>query len=112
MVRAWPLHLGQSPQGARMGPIVWLILTLIDIYIWIVIIAVVVELLSYFGVLDRNNNFVRQIRYALARLTEPALAPIRRVLPDLGGIDLSPLLLLVFLQFLSIAVATWTRPLL
>jgi YggT family protein len=95
-----------------MGPIVWLILTLIDIYIWIVIIAVIVQLLSYFGVLDRSNNFVRQIRYALQRLTEPALAPIRRVLPDLGGIDLSPLLLLVLLQFLSIAVATWTRPLL
>jgi len=95
-----------------MEPIVWLILKLIQIYTWIVIIAVIVQLLSYFGVLDRNNNFVRQLRYALMRLTEPALAPIRRVLPDLGGIDLSPLLLLVFLEFLSLAVETWTRPLL
>jgi YggT family protein len=48
----------------------------------------------------------------LQRLTEPALAPIRRILPDLGGIDLSPLLLIVFLKFLAIAVATWTQPLL
>ena len=95
-----------------MGPIVWLILTLIDIYIWIVIITVVVELLSYFAILDRNNRYVRQARYALQRLTEPALAPIRRILPDLGGIDLSPLLLIVFLKFLAIAVATWTQPLL
>jgi len=95
-----------------MGPIVWLILTLIDIYIWIVIIAVVVERLSYSAILDRNNSFVRQARYALRRLTEPALAPIRRILPDLGGIDLSPLLLIVFLKFLAIAVATWTQPLL
>ena len=95
-----------------MGPIVWLILTLIDIYIWIVIIAVVVELLSYFAILDRNNSFVRQARYALRRLTEPALAPIRRILPDLGGIDLSPLLLIVFLKFLAIAIATWSQPLL
>ena len=47
-----------------MGPIVWLILTLIDIYTWIVIVAVIVELLAYFAILDRNNSFVRQARFA------------------------------------------------
>jgi YggT family protein len=47
---------------------------------------------------------VRQIGYALDRLTEPLLRPIRRVLPDLGGIDISPIVLLIGLQFLGILV--------
>jgi len=94
-----------------MEPIIWLILTLIDLYMWVVIVHVVIELLSSFRVLDGRNPVVGQIRYALRRLTEPALAPIRRFLPDLGGIDISPVLLIVLLQFASIAIAQWTRAL-
>lgn len=95
-----------------MEPFVWLILTLINLYMWAVIAYVVVELLSNFRVLDGRNPIVGQVRYALRRLTEPALAPIRRFLPDLGGLDISPVLLIVLLQFVSIAIAQWTRPLL
>jgi YggT family protein len=94
-----------------MEPIIWLILTLIDLYMWVVIVYVVVELLANFQVLDSRNPIVGQIRYALRRLTEPALAPIRRLLPDLGGVDISPVLLIVLLQFASIAIAQWTRAL-
>jgi YggT family protein len=95
-----------------MQPFVWLILTLLNLYMWAVIVYVVVELLSNFRVLDGRNPIVGQVRYALRRLTEPALAPIRRFLPDLGGLDISPVLLIVLLQFVSIAIAQWTRPLL
>jgi len=95
-----------------MEPIIWLILTLINLYMWAVIIHVVIELLSNFQVLDGRNLVVGQIRFALRRLTEPALAPIRRLLPDLGGIDISPVLLVVLLQFASIAIDQWTGPLL
>lgn len=95
-----------------MEPVIWLILTLINLYMWAVIIHVVIELLSNFQVLDGRNPVVGQIRFALRRLAEPALAPIRRLLPDLEGIDISPVLLIVLLQFASIAIAQWTRPLL
>jgi YggT family protein len=94
-----------------MEPIIWLVLTLIYLYMWAVIVYVVVELLSSFRVLDSRNPIVGQIRYALGRLTEPALTPIRRILPDLGGIDISPVLLIVLLQFASIAIDQWTRAL-
>jgi YggT family protein len=69
-----------------------LIATLIDIYVWIVLAAVVVSWMR----LDPKHPAVS----LLARLTEPALAPIRRVLPPLGGLDLSPLVLIVALQLL------------
>ncbi|MFO1088930.1 MAG: YggT family protein [Hyphomicrobiales bacterium] len=95
-----------------MYPFIWLILTLINLYMWAVIISVIVELLANFRVLDARNPFVGQVRYALRRLTEPALAPIRRLLPDLGGIDISPVILIVLLQFAAIAINQWTQSLL
>ena len=58
-----------------------------------------------FNVVNRTNPYVRQIGQALQRLTEPLLAPIRRRLPDLGGIDLSPIVLLIALQFFGMLVA-------
>ena len=84
-----------------MNPLLWLILTLISIYFWIVIIMVVMSWLVAFNVVNTTNAIVRQIRYVLFRLTEPALAPIRRFMPDLGGIDLSPMVLIIGLLFLE-----------
>jgi YggT family protein len=84
-----------------MNPFLWLVLTLINIYFWIIIIMVVMSWLVAFNVVNPTNSFVRQVRYALFRLTEPALAPIRRFMPDLGGIDLSPMVLLIGLLFLE-----------
>jgi len=57
-----------------------------------------------FGIVNRSNPYVRQVGSALERLTEPLLRPIRRFLPDLGGIDISPIVLLIGLQFLGILV--------
>ncbi len=84
-----------------MNPFINLIITIINIYIWIVIAMVVMSWLVGFNVVNMQNDFVRQIRYALYRLTEPLLGPIRRVLPDLGGLDISPMVLLLGLYFLQ-----------
>jgi len=84
-----------------MNPFIELINTIINIYIWIIIAMVVMSWLVGFNVINMQNDFVRQIRYALFRLTEPGLAPIRRFLPDLGGLDLSPLVLLIALFFVQ-----------
>jgi YggT family protein len=86
------------------NPILWLVHTVIDIYFWIILAMVVLSWLAAFNVVNRSNPYVRQIGYALDRLTEPLLRPIRRVLPDLGGIDISPIVLLIGLQFLGILV--------
>jgi YggT family protein len=86
------------------NPILWLIHTVIDIYFWIILAMVIMSWLVAFGIVNRSNPYVRQIGYALERLTEPLLRPIRRFLPDLGGIDVSPIILLLGLQFLGILV--------
>ena len=80
-------------------PFLWLILTIINIYFWVILATVILSWLVAFNVVNRSNPYVRQIGYALERLTEPLLKPIRRFLPDLGGIDISPIILLLGLQF-------------
>ncbi len=81
--------------------LIWLFDQLVFIVFWIIIIMVVMSWLMAFNVLNNSNDIVRQINYTLHRLTEPLLGPIRRVLPNLGGIDLSPLVLLLGLMFVQ-----------
>jgi YggT family protein len=88
-------------------PIIQLILLLLDIYFWIIIAMVVMSWLVAFNIVNPTNTVVRQIRYALYRLTEPLLGPIRRVMPDLGGIDISPVILLIALWFVQNLVITY-----
>jgi len=83
-----------------MHPILWLILTILDIYVWILIAAVILSWLVAFNIINRNNDFVRQVSYALLRLTEPVLGPIRRFLPDLGGLDISPVIAIIVIYFI------------
>ena len=83
-----------------MNSIVWLIVTIIDIYFWVVIASAIISWLIAFNVVNPRNQFVGMLWETLTRLTEPALNPIRRVLPNLGGIDISPVILLLGLGFL------------
>ena len=84
-----------------MGAILWLIYTVIDLYVWVLIAQVVLSWLVQFNVVNARNQFVYQIGNALYRLTEPALRPIRKLLPNLGGIDISPVILILLLYFLQ-----------
>lgn len=77
----------------------WLIDTALNLYIWALIIAAILSILVAFGILDTRNRLVWQVGDALERMTEPALRPIRRVLPNFGAVDLSPLALILLLQF-------------
>jgi YggT family protein len=76
----------------------WFVDQLISLYLWAVILAAVFNLLAGFGVLDTRNRVVWMIGDFLYRITEPALRPIRNLLPNLGGIDISPLILILILQ--------------
>jgi YggT family protein len=81
-----------------MQALFWLLDQLLNLYIWAVILSALVSLLAAFGVLDTRNRLVWTVGDFLYRVTEPALRPIRRFLPDLGGIDISPIILIVVLQ--------------
>jgi YggT family protein len=94
------------------NPVIWLILTLLNLYFWVILITVIMSWLIGFNVINGANPYVRQISYALHRLTEPLLGPIRRFLPDLGGIDISPIILIFALMFLEKALIWWVFPLL
>lgn len=84
----------------------WLVGELIYLYIWAVILAAVFSMLTSFGVLDTRNRIVWTIGDFLYRVTEPALRPIRNILPNFGGIDLSPLILLLLLQAASMLLGS------
>jgi YggT family protein len=83
-----------------MNPFLWLIDTLIVLYIYILIAAAVLSWLIAFNVVNTRNPIVGQIGDFLYRITEPALRPIRAMLPNLGGIDISPVILIIGLMFL------------
>jgi len=77
-----------------------LFLLVIRIYIWLLIAQAVLSWLLAFGVVNRHNRAVAVIGDFLYRITEPALRPIRNFLPNLGGIDISPIILIILLEFL------------
>jgi YggT family protein len=72
----------------------------LNLYWYVVLAAVVLSWLVAFGVINTYNSAVRTILNIVYRLTEPVLRPIRRVLPDLGSVDLSPIVLWLLLYFL------------
>jgi YggT family protein len=78
-----------------------LLVTLISIYIWVLIIGVVLSWLIAFNVVNTHNRFVYMVVDTINRLTEPLLRPIRNFLPNLGGIDISPVILILLLVFVQ-----------
>lgn len=79
------------------------LIRLLSLYQWAVILAAVVSTLMSFGVLDSRNRLVWSIADFLYQITEPALRPIRRVVPSFGSIDISPIIL-IFLIYIAQAV--------
>jgi len=73
----------------------------IDLYIWVVIANAILSWLIAFNVVNTQNRFVYAVADVLYKVTEPAMRPIRRIMPNLGGIDLSPIVLILGLIFLQ-----------
>jgi YggT family protein len=86
---------------AFLSTFVWLIEKVISLYIWAIIIAAVMSTLASFGVLDSRNRLVWTVMDFLDRVTAPILNPIRRVIPFLGSIDISPLIAILLLGALQ-----------
>lgn len=82
-----------------MGSLAWLVDTVIRFYIWIVIASAILSWLVAFNVVNPRHRVVQIAGDFLHRLTEPALRPIRRVIPLISGIDLSPVVLILLLAF-------------
>ena len=84
-----------------MNPAIWLTYQVLNIYWDIILATVIISWLVSFNIINTRNPIVNQINHVLYVLTEPILGPIRRVMPDLGGLDFSPLVVLFIISFLQ-----------
>ncbi len=94
-----------------MVPLIGFLVLVIDLYIWVVIASAILSWLIAFNVVNTSNRFVYSVAEMLYRLTEPALRPLRSIIPNLGGLDISPVILILFLLFLrDVVLLGWILP--
>ena len=91
-------------------PFVKLAYVVIELVTWLVIASAIVSWLVAFNVVNMRNQFIRMVVETLYRLTEPMLRPIRRMLPNLGGVDISPVILILGLMFLRWVIEDYIVP--
>jgi YggT family protein len=85
-------------------PLIRVAIIAVDLYIWIIIIGAILSWLVAFNIINTSNSLVYTITDFLYRITEPALRPIRRLMPNFGGIDISPVILILGLVFLQMVL--------
>ena len=93
-----------------MRAILDVILLILQLYTYVIIIVAVLSWLVAFNVINVYNEFVRSIWTALNALTEPLLRPIRQLLPAMGGIDISPVILIILIYFLEDIITRYIYP--
>ena len=86
------------------------ILIALDIYIWLLIASAIISWLIAFNIINARNQFVATIGNALYQITEPALRPIRRILPNLGGIDISPIVVILLIILIQRIIILYIYP--
>jgi YggT family protein len=93
-----------------MRAVLEIVLIVLDLYVWLLIASAILSWLIAFNVVNTRNQFVASIAEFLFRITEPVLAPIRRALPSLGGLDLSPIVLILIIMFLQKVISYYMLP--
>jgi YggT family protein len=108
-----PLHHGfrfdEAPDPA-MRALLYVILMVLNLYIWLLIAAAVLSWLVAFNVVNVRNQFVAMIGDFLYRITEPVLRPIRNMMPNLGGLDISPVILILLIIFIQKVIEEYIYP--
>jgi YggT family protein len=106
-----PSYMIPAGQEGLMVALIGFVVYLIQLYIWVIIASAILSWLVAFNVVNTQNRFVLSIADMLYRLTEPALRPIRSILPNLGGIDISPVILILILLFIqNVVLLGWLMP--
>jgi YggT family protein len=93
-----------------MRAILDIILIVLDLYIWLLIAAAILSWLIAFNVVNTRNSFVSAVSEFLYRITEPLLAPIRNMLPNLGGLDISPIVLILIIMLIERVITYYIYP--
>jgi YggT family protein len=87
-----------------------ILMLVLQVYIWLLIAAAVLSWLIAFNVVNTRNPVVSSVGEFLYRITEPVLRPIRNMLPNLGGIDISPVILILIILFLENVIVRYIYP--
>ena len=90
--------------------IVWLVNTILQLMTWAIILSAILSWLFAFDVINHRNRFVNQVAMFLDALTAPILAPFRKIIPPLGGLDITPIVAILTLQFLGILFNRMSAP--
>jgi YggT family protein len=98
----------QSPQTMR--AVLDIVLIVLDLYIWLLIASAILSWLIAFNVVNTRNQFVSAVAEFLYRITEPLLAPIRSFMPNLGGLDISPIILILIIMFIERVITYYIYP--
>jgi YggT family protein len=93
-----------------MRAILEVILIVLDLYVWLLIASAILSWLIAFNVVNTRNQFVAAVAEFLYRITEPVLAPIRRLMPNLGGLDISPIILILLIFLVQKLIAYNVMP--
>ena len=93
-----------------MRAVLEIVMMVLELYSWVIIASAVLSWLTAFNVINMRNRFVYMINETCYRLTEPLMRPIRRVLPYMGGLDLSPIIILLAITFLQKVIVYYIYP--
>jgi YggT family protein len=92
--------------------IIEIVLLVLELYVYLLVASAILSWLIAFNVVNTRNQFVAAVAEFLYRITEPVLAPIRSFLPNLGGLDISPIILILIILFIQKVIAYSVAPLL
>ncbi|MGF4015337.1 YggT family protein [Staphylococcus aureus] len=87
-----------------------IVIIVLDLYVWLLIASAILSWLIAFNVVTTRNQFVSAVAEFLYRITEPVLAPIHNVLPNLGGLDISPIILILLIMFIERVILYYVYP--
>ena len=93
-----------------MRAILDIVIIILDLYVWLLIASAILSWLIAFNVVNTRNPVVASVGEFLSRITEPVLRPIRNLLPNLGGIDVSPVILILLILFLENVIVRYLYP--
>jgi YggT family protein len=99
-----------SASSPAMRAVLDIILIVLDLYVWLLIAAAILSWLIAFNVVNTRNQLVSAVAEFLYRITEPLLAPIRSVMPNLGGLDISPIILILIIFFIQRVIQYYIYP--
>jgi YggT family protein len=96
-----------KPLIMNINPFIDLIVAVLNLYGWVLVLWIIISWLISFDIINRHSPFVAKISEVLFKLTEPVLRRVRRYMPDLGAIDISPIVVFLFIHFLTNVLHTY-----